>query len=90
MVSWIPRWVNLFDFKTYPIDPRLDADGHGENVADDSQEFYRPIITPWELLLALRGASHEWEPNKWTLDFDRVIEGGLRLSTHAANPHPNR
>ena len=39
------------------------------------QDFYRPIITPWELLLALKGPEGEWDPSKWTLDIGQVLEG---------------
>ena len=32
----------------------------------------RPIITPYELTLALTGA--EWDPSKWTLDLGAVLD----------------
>jgi diphthamide biosynthesis protein 2 len=41
------------------------------------QEFLRPIITPWELILALQGPEHKWEPGRWTLDMYKVLEGKL-------------
>ncbi|KAI9638236.1 peptidyl-diphthamide biosynthesis [Dioszegia hungarica] len=40
----------------------------------DSKEFLRPIITPWELILALQGPEHRWEPGRWTLDMSKVLE----------------
>lgn len=49
--------------------------GCAEGGVVDSKDFLRPIITPWELLLALKGPENDWEPNKWTLDFGRVLEG---------------
>ena len=35
----------------------------------------QPIITPWELLLALEGPKMSWNPSKWTLDITTVLEG---------------
>ena len=46
-------------------------------AADPIQDFYRPIITPWELLLALQGPEGQWEPSKWTLDISSVLAGML-------------
>jgi diphthamide synthase subunit DPH2 len=42
------------------------------------QEYYRPIITPYELILALDGEKGvaRWDPEQWTLDFGRVLSGG--------------
>lgn len=40
----------------------------------DQKEYYRPIITPWELSLALKGEQGTWAPEKWTLDFEKVME----------------
>ena len=51
--------------------------GCAEGGVVDSKDFLRPIITPWELLLALKGPGEDWEPNKWTLDFGRVLDGKL-------------
>lgn len=45
--------------------------GCAEGGVVDSKEFLRPIITPYELTLALsRG---DWDPSKWTLDLGRVL-----------------
>lgn len=49
--------------------------GCAEGGVVDSKDFYRPIVTPWELLLALKGPEVEWDPSKWTLDLNRVLEG---------------
>lgn len=43
----------------------------------DPKEYYRPIVTPWELQLALQGDAGEWAPERWTLDFEKVIRGEL-------------
>jgi diphthamide biosynthesis protein 2 len=40
-------------------------------IANTVQDFLRPIITPYELTLALTGA--EWDPSSWTLDLARVL-----------------
>ncbi|GFZ46057.1 Diphthamide biosynthesis protein 2 [Saitozyma sp. JCM 24511] len=48
--------------------------GCNEGGLVDSKEFLRPIITPWELLLALQGPEHSWEPGKWTLDMSKVLQ----------------
>lgn len=44
----------------------------------DPKEYYRPIVTPWELQLALQGDAGEWAPERWTLDFEQVIRGEKR------------
>jgi diphthamide biosynthesis protein 2 len=49
--------------------------GCAEGGVVDSKDFYRPIVTPWELLLALKGPEVEWDPSKWTLDISKVLEG---------------
>jgi diphthamide biosynthesis protein 2 len=49
--------------------------GCAEGGVVDSKDFLRPIITPWELLLALKGPDNQWEPNKWTLDLSKVLDG---------------
>jgi len=49
--------------------------GCAEGGVVDSKDFLRPIITPWELLLALKGPENDWEPERWTLDLSRVLDG---------------
>lgn len=44
-------------------------------IVDDAKDFLRPIVTPWEVELALRGMDAGWEPDKWTLDMGKVLEG---------------
>ncbi|KAF8585866.1 diphthamide biosynthesis protein [Ramaria rubella] len=51
-----------------------------ENSVIDAKEFLRPIVTPFELSLAL-SAEPAW-PGDYILDFERVIE-------HQARSHPN-
>ncbi|ORX37454.1 peptidyl-diphthamide biosynthesis [Kockovaella imperatae] len=48
--------------------------GCAEGGVVDSKDFYRPIITPWELLLSLQGPEGQWEPSKWTLDIASVLK----------------
>ncbi|WWD17624.1 diphthamide biosynthesis protein 2 [Kwoniella shandongensis] len=43
-------------------------------VVDQSKDFMAPIITPWELELALQGEKHVWQPEKWTLDLGEVLK----------------
>lgn len=45
--------------------------GCAEGGVVDSKEFLRPIITPYELTLALNQG--EWDPSKWTLDLGTVL-----------------
>ncbi|KAK4689482.1 diphthamide biosynthesis protein 2, partial [Tremellales sp. Uapishka_1] len=47
--------------------------GCNEGGVVDSKDFFRPIITPWELTLALQGSKHVWDPTKWTLDLSAVL-----------------
>nr|XP_018267417.1 diphthamide biosynthesis protein 2 [Kwoniella dejecticola CBS 10117]OBR89575.1 diphthamide biosynthesis protein 2 [Kwoniella dejecticola CBS 10117] len=44
-------------------------------LVDNTKDFLQPIITPWELELALQGVKHIWDPAKWTLDLGKVLEG---------------
>jgi diphthamide biosynthesis protein 2 len=39
----------------------------------DGKEYYRPIVTPHELRLALQGEMESWKPDEWTLDLDSVL-----------------
>ncbi|AFR98449.1 diphthamide biosynthesis protein 2 [Cryptococcus neoformans C23] len=48
--------------------------GCAEGGVVDSKDFLRPIITPWELELALQGPEHVWAPENWTLDLGTVLE----------------
>ncbi len=52
------------------------------------QDFYRPIITPWELLLALQGPEHVWQPSKWTLDISKVLEAAKGKSDEQGDREP--
>ncbi|OCF42114.1 diphthamide biosynthesis protein 2 [Kwoniella heveanensis CBS 569] len=59
--------------------------GCNEGGVVDSRDFLAPIITPWELELALQGPDHVWAPEKWTLDLSRVLEDAQERSA-AENP----
>lgn len=48
--------------------------GCAEGGVVDSKDFLRPIITPWELELALQGPDHVWAPENWTLDLGTVLK----------------
>ncbi|KAJ9098314.1 hypothetical protein QFC19_006438 [Naganishia cerealis] len=39
----------------------------------DPKEYYKPILTPWELQLSLQGDRGVWAPDQWTLDFRKVL-----------------
>ncbi|GAO52732.1 hypothetical protein G7K_6802-t1 [Saitoella complicata NRRL Y-17804] len=57
----------------------------GENSLIESRDFYRPVVTPYELGLALRargGEAPSWT-GEWVTDFDRV----MRLNS--SNPPGN-
>nr|XP_019049513.1 diphthamide biosynthesis protein 2 [Kwoniella bestiolae CBS 10118]OCF28443.1 diphthamide biosynthesis protein 2 [Kwoniella bestiolae CBS 10118] len=56
-------------------------------LVDNSKDFIRPIITPWELELALQGEGHAWEPEKWTLDLGKVLDGGNAAEKPTFNGH---
>nr|XP_019007414.1 diphthamide biosynthesis protein 2 [Kwoniella pini CBS 10737]OCF46195.1 diphthamide biosynthesis protein 2 [Kwoniella pini CBS 10737] len=43
-------------------------------LVDNTKDFLAPIITPWELTLALKGENHIWNPSKWTLDLGKVLK----------------
>jgi diphthamide biosynthesis protein 2 len=59
--------------------------GCAEGGVVDSKDFLIPIITPWELLLALKGPENDWEPDKWTLDLGRVL-AGMSIHPNSATP----
>ncbi|WVR06104.1 diphthamide biosynthesis protein 2 [Kwoniella sp. DSM 27419] len=48
--------------------------GCNEGGVVDSKDFLAPIITPWELELALQGPENVWAPEKWTLDLSKVLK----------------
>jgi hypothetical protein len=47
------------------------------------KEFSKPIVTPYELAMALRHDDGAWE-GRIELDFERVIEGAVQLSMRAS------
>ncbi|WVF70225.1 diphthamide biosynthesis protein 2 [Kwoniella sp. CBS 6097] len=55
--------------------------GCNEGGVVDSRDFLAPIITPWELELALQGPDHVWAPEKWTLDLSKVLEDAQERSS---------
>ncbi|WVQ97669.1 diphthamide biosynthesis protein 2 [Kwoniella sp. CBS 9459] len=55
--------------------------GCNEGGVVDSRDFLAPIITPWELELALQGPDHVWAPEKWTLDLSEVLEDAQERSS---------
>ncbi|GMK54998.1 hypothetical protein CspeluHIS016_0200540 [Cutaneotrichosporon spelunceum] len=48
--------------------------GCAEGGVVDSKDFLRPIITPWELTLALKGKAGVWDPSAWTLDLNAALD----------------
>ncbi|GJJ15180.1 hypothetical protein Clacol_009456 [Clathrus columnatus] len=52
-----------------------------ENSVVESKEFYRPIITPFELYLALNGEPI-W-PGNYILDFEQVMRLQKEVATHS-------
>ncbi|WVQ82524.1 diphthamide biosynthesis protein 2 [Cryptococcus sp. DSM 104549] len=64
--------------------------GCAEGGVVDSKDFLRPIVTPWELELALQGPEHVWAPEKWTLDLDSVLrEAQERAAEAEGAPTPD-
>ncbi len=53
--------------------------GCGEGGVVDSKDFLRPIITPWELTLALKGKAGVWDPAAWTLDLDAALDEAVAV-----------
>lgn len=46
----------------------------------DGKEYWRPIVTPHELRLALQGEMESWKPEDWTLDLESVLRGESSLA----------
>ncbi|KAI9789497.1 MAG: Diphthamide biosynthesis protein 2 [Piccolia ochrophora] len=56
--------------------------GCWESSLIDSKDFYKPILTPFELELALRRDSERVWTGEWTSDFNEVLQkGGLSLES---------
>lgn len=47
--------------------------GCAEGGIVDSKDYFTPLITPYELTLALE-PGYVWEPAKWTLDLGAVLD----------------
>ena len=59
----------------------------------DGKEYYRPIVTPHELRLALQGEMESWKPEDWTLDLEAVLRGrstSYRVGIRFETDHPQR
>ncbi|CAK9784622.1 diphthamide biosynthesis protein [Cutaneotrichosporon oleaginosum] len=62
--------------------------GCAEGGVVDSKDFLRPIITPWELTLALKGKEGVWDPAAWTLDLNAALEEAAAVvASERAEPH---
>jgi diphthamide biosynthesis protein 2 len=55
--------------------------GCWESSLIESKEFWRPIITPFELGLALQGDDERVWTGEWRGDFQSVLEEGVKLQT---------
>jgi diphthamide biosynthesis protein 2 len=51
----------------------------------DGKEYWRPIVTPHELRLALQGEMESWKPEDWTLDLESVLRGESILAPLGQN-----
>ena len=49
--------------------------GCWESSLIESSEFWRPMITPWELGVALKGDAERVWTGAWEADFQRVLDG---------------
>ncbi|RXK39729.1 diphthamide biosynthesis protein 2 [Tremella mesenterica] len=47
--------------------------GCNEGGVVESKDYMAPIVTPWELRLALSGAK-EWTPSNWTTDLSTILQ----------------
>lgn len=68
--------------------------GCWESSLVDSKEFYKPVITPFELQLALRRDEERVWDGEWNGDFQRILDGtdSTEVSRNEANlpDNPNR
>ncbi|CUM65104.1 uncharacterized protein PRCAT00002730001 [Priceomyces carsonii] len=66
-----PNVAKLANFENIDLWCVLGCDHQGI-IIDDNQEYYKPIVTPYELFLAL-SEELEWT-GQWVTDFRRVLE----------------
>mmetsp|Transcript_1632 Transcript_1632/g.1956 ORF Transcript_1632/g.1956 Transcript_1632/m.1956 type:complete len:591 (-) Transcript_1632:17-1789(-) len=66
-----PNVAKLANFENIDIWCVLGCDHQGI-IIDQNNEYYKPIVTPYELLLAL-SKEQNWT-GKWVTDFNKVLE----------------
>lgn len=66
-----PNVAKLANFENIDIWCVLGCDHQGI-IIDENNEYYKPIVTPYELLLALN-KDQNWS-GKWVTDFNKVLE----------------
>ena len=65
--------------------------GCWESSLVDSKDFYKPVITPFELQLVLKSDDTRVWTGEWSADFQKVLdnEDGQALSEAAPKGHPS-
>ena len=61
--------------------------GCWESSLIDSKDFYRPIITPFELELALQGDERRVWTGQWRGDFDSVLDKAKQFNNSVESGH---
>ncbi|MCJ1431847.1 Diphthamide biosynthesis protein 2 [Xylographa pallens] len=56
--------------------------GCWESSLVESKDFWKPVITPFELELALKGDGERVWTGEWRSDFQGVLDGGLKVNRH--------
>ena len=52
-----------------------------ESSLIDSKDFWKPVITPWELTLALQSDAERVWTGEWVSDFDRILADARQTTT---------
>lgn len=59
--------------------------GCWESSLIDSRDFWRPVLTPFELELALKGDSERVWTGKWSSDFQSILRGSTQVGATTAS-----
>ena len=54
--------------------------GCWESSLVEDKDFWKPVITPFELELALKGDSERVWTGEWRSDFQGILDGGLKIN----------
>ena len=63
--------------------------GCWESSLIDSKDFWKPVLTPFELELALKGDDERVWTGEWSSDFQKILDEPIHSKTKSASPYEN-